>query len=160
PDAGEVQVEVRAAGLNFRDVLDALGMYPGDGGPLGGELAGRVVAIGEGVIDFAVGDEVVGLGSGCFANRVNALACLLARKPAGVSAAEAATLPAAFTTAELAFELARLRPGEKVLIHAATGGVGLAAIQLARALGAEVYATASAAKQEYLRRLGVRHIYD
>src|SRR5262249_39640521 len=81
PGAGEVEVEVRAAGLNFRDVLDALGMYGGDAGPLGGELAGRIVALGEGVHDFAVGDEVVGLGSGCFASRVNTAACLVAPTP-------------------------------------------------------------------------------
>jgi amino acid adenylation domain-containing protein len=160
PGPGEVQVEVRAAGLNFRDVLDCLGLYPADAGPLGGELFGRVIAVGEGVHDLGVGDEVVGLGSGCFANRVNAAAGLLARKPPRLSDAEAVTLPVAFVTAEKAFGLANLRAGERVLIHAASGGVGQAAVQLARRAGANIYATASEAKQDYLRGLGIAHVYD
>lgn len=160
PGPKEVQVAVRAAGLNFRDVLDSLGFRPGDAGPLGGELAGRVIAVGDGVREFAIGDEVVGIAAGCFANRVNTAASLLARKPRRLRAAEAATLPVVFTTAQLAYDLAQLQPGEKVLIHAGAGGVGLAAIQLAQSLGAKVYATASAGKREVLRELGVQHVYD
>ncbi|MBV9488723.1 MAG: SDR family NAD(P)-dependent oxidoreductase, partial [Verrucomicrobia bacterium] len=161
PDAGEVQVEARAAGLNFRDVLIALGMYPDRAALLGYEVAGRVIAVGPDVSGFAPGDEVVGLApGGAFANRMNVPAALLARKPPGLSFVAAATLPVAFATAELAFQRVDLRRGERVLIHAASGGVGLAAIQLARQIGAEVFATASAGKRDYLRSLGVEHVYD
>ena len=132
PGRGEVQVEVRAAGLNFRDVLNALGMYPGEGGPLGGEMAGRVVEVGPGVDQYAVGDAVMGLVPGAFAGRVNVRVALLAHKPEQVSFAAAAGVPIAFATAALGLERAGLRAGERILIHAAAGGVGLAAIQLAR----------------------------
>jgi acyl transferase domain-containing protein/surfactin synthase thioesterase subunit/NAD(P)-dependent dehydrogenase (short-subunit alcohol dehydrogenase family)/SAM-dependent methyltransferase/acyl carrier protein len=160
PGAGEVQVEVRAAGLNFRDVLNALGMYPGDAGLLGGEVAGRIVAVGSEVSGFCVGEEVLGFVAGAFASRVNVPTALLAHKPLQISFTEAATIPIAFATVQMAFERAGLRAGERVLIHAASGGVGLAAIQLARIIGAEIYATASAPKQAYLRSLGIEHIYD
>ncbi len=160
PGRGEVQVEVRAAGLNFRDVLNALGMYPGEGGPLGGEMAGRVVEVGPGGEPYAVGDAVMGLVPGAFAGRVNVREALLAHKPEQVSFSAAAGVPIAFATAALGLERAGLRAGERILIHAAAGGVGLAAIQLARAVGAELYATASADKQDYLRGLGIEHIYD
>jgi acyl transferase domain-containing protein/NADPH:quinone reductase-like Zn-dependent oxidoreductase/acyl carrier protein len=160
PREGEVQVRVYAAGLNFRDVLNALGVYPGDAGHLGGELAGRVTAIGPKVSAFAVGDEVMGLAFCAHTTLVNVPESLLVRKPASLSFAAAATAPVGFTTAQLAFERVTLRKDERVLIHAATGGVGLAAIQLARAIGAEIFATASAPKQHYLRALGIEHVYD
>ncbi|MBV9489504.1 MAG: SDR family NAD(P)-dependent oxidoreductase, partial [Verrucomicrobia bacterium] len=161
PAEGEVQVEVRAAALNFRDVLNALGMYPGDAGPLGSDVAGRVVAVGSQVSAFDIGSEVIGLSNrGAFASRVNVPAALLALKPSTVNFAGAATLPVALVTAELAFQRAHLSKGERVLIHAASGGVGLAAIQLARRIGAEVFATASAPKQGYLRSLGINHVYN
>jgi NADPH:quinone reductase-like Zn-dependent oxidoreductase len=160
PPRGAVQVAVRAAGLNFRDVLSALGAYPGDPGPPGGELAGVITAVGEGVSDLATGDRVFGLATGAFAARCNVPAELLARMPPGLGFAEAATAPVAFCTAQAAFALAGLRCGQRVLIHAAAGGVGLAAVQLAQALGAEVFATASAGKWEYLRGLGLRRIYE
>ena len=160
PGPSEVAVAVEAAGLNFRDVLDALGLYPGDAGPLGGEFAGRVLAVGAGVAGLALGDRVVGLGSGCFGDRVTTPSVLVAPCPAALTPTAAASLPVVFVTATLAFELAGLRGGERVLIHAGAGGVGLAAIQLARAAGAKVFATASAGKQDYLRGLGVRHVFD
>ena len=92
--------------------------------------------------------------------RANVPAVLLAPQPDALSAVQAATIPVAFLTAELAFQLADLQPGERVLIHAASGGVGLAAIQLARSRGAEVFATASPAKQDFLRALGIDHVYN
>ena len=158
--SGEVQLEIQAAGLNFRDVLDALGMYPGDIGPLGGEVAGVVRAVGAGVDEFTVSDEVVGFAWGAFGNCVNVPACLLAKRQARLRPVEAVTIPIAFTTVQIAFELADLKADDRVLIHAASGGVGLAAIQLARSVGAEVFATASEPKQAYLRSLGVKHIYN
>ena len=159
PAAGEVQVTIRAAGLNFRDVLDTLGVIGRDLGPLGGECAGIVRAVGPGVTEFAAGDAVVGLAPGCFGNRVNVPAALLARQPIGLTAAEAATIPVTFATAWLGLcDVGGLRRGDRILIHAAAGGVGLAAIQIARHLGAEVYATASPGKWAFLRGLGVTRI--
>ena len=160
PGPGEAQVAVEAAGLNFRDVLDTLGLVPVDAGPLGIEFVGRVRAVGAGVTEFAPGDRVIGLGSGAFGDLVTAPASLLAPCPAGLAPAAAATLPSVFVTAALAFELAGLRRGERVLIHAGAGGVGLAAIQLARAIGAEPFVTASAGKRDTLRGLGLAHVYD
>jgi acyl transferase domain-containing protein/NADPH:quinone reductase-like Zn-dependent oxidoreductase len=160
PKRGEVTVEVHAAGLNFRDVLNVLGAYPGAPGALGGEIAGVVTQVGDGVEHLHAGDRVFGLVSGGLASRVIGPAMLLKPIPAGLGFAEAATIAVAFATALAAFELAELKAGERVLIHAGAGGVGLAAIQLARTMGAEVYATASAPKQAYVRSLGVRQVED
>ncbi|OWV05860.1 hypothetical protein B5D80_17135 [Micromonospora wenchangensis] len=146
PASGQVRVAVRACGLNFRDVLTALGMVP-VGAPLGAEGAGVVVEVGAGVTGFAPGDRVFGLIQGAIGPSATVDARLLAHVPEGWSFTQAATAPAVFTTAYHALvTLADLRPGESVLIHSAAGGVGLAATQLARHLGAEVYGTASPAK--------------
>ena len=160
PDEGYVQVRVEAAGLNFRDVLNVLGLYPGDPGPIGGDFAGTVTQLGEGVTGLEVGQRVYGSMQGAFASRFNVPAQFLAPIPDGVSAVEAATIPAAALTVRLSFDWAKLNPGDKVLIHAASGGVGLAAIQMAQQQGAEVYATASTFKRATLRKLGVKHVYD
>ncbi len=143
PGAGEIEIEVQAAGLNFRDVLNALGMYPGKAGPLGGECAGVVTRVGAGVQGFTPGDSVMAFAQGSLASRVTVRASWVSRRPRGIGAAEASALPIAFLTARYALErLANLQPGERVLIHAGAGGVGMAAIQLAQARGAVVYATA------------------
>ena len=160
PAENEVQVRVEAAGLNFRDVLNVLGLYPGDPGPIGGDLCGVVTEIGSAVTGFDVGQRVFGSMQGAFASRLNVPAPLLAPVPAGVDPVGAATLPAAALTARLAFDWARLKPGDRVLIHAASGGVGMAAIQLARHHGATVFATASAHKRATLRDMGVEYVYD
>ncbi|HTZ14424.1 MAG TPA: SDR family NAD(P)-dependent oxidoreductase, partial [Mycobacterium sp.] len=160
PDQGYVQVRVEAAGLNFRDVLNVLGLYPGDPGPVGGDFAGTVTQLGEGVTGLEVGQRVYGTMQGAFASRFNVPAQFLAPIPDGVSAVDAATIPAAALTVRLSFDWAKLNPGDKVLIHAASGGVGLAAIQMAQQHGAEVYATASTFKRATLRKLGVKHVYD
>ncbi|MFV2216081.1 SDR family NAD(P)-dependent oxidoreductase [Actinomadura sp. LOL_016] len=153
---GEVRVAVRAAGLNFRDVLIALGMYPDAGAPLGSEGAGVVTEVGAGVADLAEGDRVVGLISNAFGPVAAVDRRMLARIPAGWSYARAAAVPVAYLTAYYGLvDLAALRPGEAVLVHAATGGVGMAAVQLARHLGAEVFATASEGKWPALRALGL-----
>ena len=156
-EAGQVRVDVRAAGVNFRDVLNVLGMYPGDGGVPGAEAAGVVTATGPGVEGLAVGDAVMGVfGGGAFGPSAVSDHRLLARVPGGWSFAEAATVPVAFATAYYALvDLAGLRAGESVLIHAAAGGVGMAAVQIARHLGAQVYATASPGKWEVLAGAGV-----
>ena len=147
-------------GIELPGCAERVGDVSGGRRPLGGEMAGRVVAVGPGGDQYAVGDAVMGLVPGAFAGRVNVRVALLAHKPEQVSFAAAAGVPIAFATAALGLERAGLRAGERILIHAAAGGVGLAAIQLARAVGAELYATASADKQDYLRGLGIEHIYD
>ncbi|MCX4473502.1 SDR family NAD(P)-dependent oxidoreductase [Micromonospora sp. NBC_01655] len=152
----DVRVRVRAAGLNFRDVLNALGLYPGDAGPLGGEGAGEVVEVGAEVTDLRPGDAVFGVFVGCFGPLAVTDRRLLAPMPAGWSYVQAASVPVVFLTAYHGLvNLAGLRRGESVLVHAAAGGVGMAAVQLARHLGAEVYATASPAKWDALRALGL-----
>lgn len=160
PDEGYVQVRVEAAGLNFRDVLNVLGLYPGDPGPIGGDFAGVVTQLGDGVTGVEVGQRVYGSMQGAFSSRFNVPAQFLAPIPDGVSAVEAATIPAAALTVRLSFDWAQLKPGDKVLIHAASGGVGLAAVQMAQQCGAEVYATASTFKRATLHKLGVKHVYD
>ena len=160
PGDGQVQVRVEAAGLNFRDVLNVLGLYPGDPGLIGGDFAGVITGLGAGVTGLEIGQRVFGFMQGAFASRVNVPAQLLAAAPDGLSAVAAASIPAAALTARLAFDWAQLRPGDRVLVHAASGGVGLAAIQLAQQRGATVFATASAYKRATLRALGVQHVYD
>ncbi|MFE5118924.1 SDR family NAD(P)-dependent oxidoreductase [Streptomyces sp. NPDC056669] len=151
----EVRVAVRATGLNFRDVLISLGMYPGEA-MMGGEGAGVVVAAGSGVTSLAVGDRVMGLWEGGFGPLAVVDHRTLVRIPDGWSFTEAASVPVVFVTALYALrELAGLRRGESLLVHAAAGGVGIAAVQLARAWDCEVFATASEAKWDVLRGLGL-----
>ncbi|MFB9352659.1 SDR family NAD(P)-dependent oxidoreductase, partial [Streptomyces heliomycini] len=152
----EVRIDVDATGLNFRDVLNALGMYPGESGPMGTEAAGVVTAVGSAVTGLRPGDRVFGTVPGGFGPVVVADEHYLARVPDTWTQQEAASVPLVFLTALYAFrDLAGLRAGESVLVHAGAGGVGMAAVQLARHLGAEVFATASEGKWEALRGLGL-----
>jgi acyl transferase domain-containing protein/acyl carrier protein len=160
PDEGYVQVRVEAAGLNFRDVLNVLGLYPGDPGPIGGDFAGVVTQLGSGVVGLEVGQRVYGFMQGAFSSRFNVPVQLVAPVPDGLNPVAAATIPAAALTARLAFDWAQLQPGDRVLIHAASGGVGLAAIQMAQQHGAIVFATASTYKRATLRKMGVKYVYD
>ncbi|MBA0051258.1 SDR family NAD(P)-dependent oxidoreductase [Streptomyces sp. AJS327] len=153
--SGEVRVAVRAAGLNFRDVMVALGMYPGRAA-LGAEGAGVVTEVGSGVAELAVGDRVMGLMPECFGPFTTVDARMVAPVPGDWTFAEAASVPIVFLTAWYALcDLAGLRAGERVLVHAGAGGVGMAAVQVARYLGAEVFATAHPSKWGTLRALGV-----
>ncbi|MFI5775146.1 SDR family NAD(P)-dependent oxidoreductase, partial [Streptomyces sp. NPDC051658] len=152
---GEVRVDVRAAGLNFRDVLIALGTYPGDG-VMGGEAAGVVLEVGPEVDDLSAGDRVFGLVTDGFGPVTITDRRLLAAMPQDWSFTTAASAAMAFATAYYGLvELAGLKAGESVLIHAATGGVGMAATQIAHHLGAHIYATASSGKQHLLRAAGI-----
>ncbi|MDI3284904.1 type I polyketide synthase [Polyangium sp. 15x6] len=169
PGPGEVEIEVEAAGLNFLDVLLALGVLPDDvagsskrGPRLGGECAGRIVALGEGVQDLTIGQEVIALATSAMSTHVTASRLLVAPKPAGFSWEAAAALPIVSLTAYYSLaHVARLRKGERVLIHAGAGGVGMAAIQWARHVGAEIFATAgSPQKHALLTSLGVHHVMD
>ncbi|WP_282550062.1 SDR family NAD(P)-dependent oxidoreductase, partial [Streptomyces rochei] len=156
PVGRQVRVEVRAAGLNFRDVLNALGMYPGEAGLLGAEATGVVTAVGPEVTGLSVGDRVMGMVPGGLATDALIDERFLARVPEGWSDEEAASTPLVFLTALYGLtELAGLSAGERVLIHAGAGGVGMAAVQLARHLGAEVFATASEGKWDVLRGMGL-----
>ena len=152
---GQVRIAVRAAGLNFRDVMVTLGAVPGRA-IIGSEGAGVVTETGPGVSSVAVGDRVLGGWDGALGSVAVADERMIAKIPAGWSFAQAAAVPVVFATAYYALvDLAGLQPGESVLVHAAAGGVGMAAVQLARHLGAEVYATASAGKQAVVRERGV-----
>ncbi|MDM4142048.1 type I polyketide synthase [Mycobacterium sp. FLAC0960] len=160
-EAGQVRVAVAAAGVNFRDVLVALGMYPG-AAQLGAEGAGIVTEVGPGVTDVAVGDPVMGI-FGLAGSEAAVDRRLVTRVPRGWSMAQAAAVPVVFLTAYYGLSvLAGLSAGQRVLVHAATGGVGMAAVQLARHWGAEVYATASRGKWDTLRAMGFddAHIAD
>jgi polyketide synthase 7 len=151
--AGQVRVAVAAVGVNFRDVLVALGMYPG-GGEIGIEGAGVVVEVGTDVTGLAVGDAVMGL-FGVVGSEAVVDARLVTVVPAGWSLVEAASVPVVFLTALYGLSvLADVKAGQKVLVHAATGGVGMAAVQLARYWGAEVFVTASRGKWATLRTMG------
>ncbi|OBH28495.1 polyketide synthase, partial [Mycobacterium sp. E1715] len=165
PGCGQVEVRVVAAGLNFSDVLKAMGVYPGlDGAPpvVGGECVGLVTAVGPDVDSVEIGQRVIAFGPGTFASHVTTLADLVAPVPDALPDGEAAAFGIAYLTAWHSLcEVGRLAPGERVLIHSATGGVGLAAVSIARMLGARIYTTAgSDAKREMLRSLGVEYAGD
>lgn len=165
----DVEIEPVATGLNFRDVMYAMGLLSDEavengfaGATIGMELAGRIVRVGRDVSGFAPGDAVLGFAPASFATRVVTRADAIALKPERLSFEEAATIPTTFFTAWYALvELARLRRGERVLVHGGAGGVGIAAIQIARHFGAEVFATAgSDEKREFVRLLGADHVLD
>ncbi|WNE94539.1 SDR family NAD(P)-dependent oxidoreductase [Streptomyces luomodiensis] len=157
---GEVRIAVHAAGMNFRDALIVVGMYPGGGVFRGSEGAGVVVDIGPEVTGLAVGDRVMGLFEGAFGPWAVADARMVVPIPEGWSFRQAAAVPVVFLTAWYGLvDLAGLRGGESVLIHAATGGVGMAAVQIARHLGAEVYATAGPGKHGVLAEMGIDHAH-
>ena len=158
---GEVRAAIEAFGLNFRDVFIAIGLVDDF---MGGEFCGRVLETGDGVSSVAVGDRVVGMTFKNYGSETVTLEKMIVPAPPGFSVTELATIPTAFVSAALSFELSGLNAGDRVLIHAGAGGVGLAAIQLAQAAGAEVFATASARKRDYLalawRRARLRQPHD
>ncbi len=164
--AGEVLIEVGAAGVNFADLMARLGLYPDAPKPpcvVGYEVAGRVTALGEGAGErIAVGDRVVApVRFGGYAEQVSAAVDGVVPLPEGLSFEQGAAIPISYTTAwEALMRAGNLQPGERVLIHAAAGGVGIAATQIARRAGAEIWGTASPAKHEAIRRFGVEHPID
>ncbi len=166
PSAGEAEVKIEASGLNYLDVLGAMGVRPdlpaGEVPVLGIECSGVVTRVGPGTDGFSPGDRVVAIGAGCLGTHVTTSPFLLARRPTGVDSTTAAGLPIAYLTAYYALiEIGRLTAGERVLIHSAAGGTGLAAVRIAQWRGAEVFATAgSPEKREFLRTLGIRHVFD
>jgi polyketide synthase 5 len=166
PGPGQIEVAVRASSVNFADVLVAFGRYPAFDGrlpQLGTDFAGVVTAVGPGVTNHKVGDRVAGLcADGCWGTFLTCDARLAVALPSGLSDADAAALTTAHATAYYGLHtLAHLSAGDKVLIHSATGGVGQAAIAVARAAGAEIFATAgSEERRQRLRDMGIEHVYD
>ncbi|CBL44578.1 Erythronolide synthase, modules 3 and 4 [gamma proteobacterium HdN1] len=158
----QVTVKVLSAGLNFRDVMGVLNVYPGEAGPLGGECIGEIIELGKEVTRYKMGDVVmIPLTESCMSTQTFAEEALICRVPRNLSLNEASTLPVVYCTALHGLKnLAQLKKGERVLIHAGAGGVGMAAIHIAKHIGAEVFATASEKKRDYLRKLGVEHVFD
>jgi NADPH2:quinone reductase len=147
PSRGEVRVRVRATGVNRADLLQRMGVYPAPpGSPKdipGLEFAGEIDAVGDAVTEHAVGDRVFGIaGGGTYAEKLVLPARAVAKMPAQLSFTDAAAIPEAFLTAYDAYDQARLRAGDRVLVSAVGSGVGTAAAQIARALGARPYGTA------------------
>ena len=164
PADDEIMIDVVATGLNFRDILVALDQLPQtDSEPrIGSECSGFVRATGAGVTRFKVGDPVMSTAANAFATQVCVPACSAVIKPDNLSFEEAAGIPITFLTVAYSLhQLARLKPGESILIHAASGGVGLAAVQIAQQIGAKIFATAGRPeKREYLRNLGIEYVMD
>lgn len=165
PGKGEVRVRVHAAGINFADIMARMGLYP-DRPPLpcvvGYEVGGEVETLGEGVEGLAIGDRVMAMiRFGGYSDVVVAPATQVVKFSSKLSFEEAAAIPVQYLTAwNMLIRLGNLQEGERVLIHSAGGGVGLAAIQMARWRGAEIYGTASAGKHERLKERGVHHCID
>jgi NADPH:quinone reductase-like Zn-dependent oxidoreductase/acyl carrier protein len=171
PGENEIELRIRSVGLNFKDVLKVLGFLSKTaldgthyGKSLGMEASAVVTAVGPGVTGYKVGDEIITLVAGCFGSHVTVRTdqLLSVPRPKTMSAPEASTIPIAFMTAYYGLtEAARLQAGETVLIHAAAGGVGMAAIQVAKWIGAKIFATAgSQEKRDRLLELGVERVWD
>ncbi|PSF38588.1 polyketide synthase [Aphanothece hegewaldii CCALA 016] len=159
PASQEVEIQVWATGLNFRDLLNVLGLYPVE--ELGLECVGEITAIGESVTDLKIGDTVIAIAPNSFSQYVTVNGNLVAKKPKNLSYPEAATIPGAFLTAYYTLiHLAQLKPGERILIHGAATGVGLAAVEIAQYKGAEIFATASESKWDYLKSKGVKYVMN
>jgi acyl transferase domain-containing protein/NADPH:quinone reductase-like Zn-dependent oxidoreductase/acyl carrier protein len=157
----DVGIRVNYSALNFRDVLTALDLYPGDAGEFGLEFVGQVGEIAEHVKSVKPGDIVMGLAQGAIANTITVSEKSIVKIPNHLSLEDCATIPVVFLTAYYCLtHLAKLKKGQKILIHAATGGVGLAAIQIAKDVGAEIYTTANPQKWSLLKRLGISNIYN
>jgi len=165
PQKSDVEIKVHSAGLNFSDVLKALNLYPGmEEGPvpLGSECAGTVSRIGKSIKNFRIGERVMAVGPYSFSAYLTVPEGFVISLPKDLSFDEAATLPLAFLTATYALKhLGKLQKNERILIHSGTGGVGMAAIQIAQHIGAEIFATAGTPeKRKFLKNLGINHVMD
>ncbi|MGI8920655.1 MAG: synaptic vesicle VAT-1 family membrane protein [Solirubrobacteraceae bacterium] len=165
PRPGEALIEVRAAGVNFADLMARVGLYPDAPKPpcvVGYEITGTISAVGEGVEGFAVGDRVIAATNfGGYAERVVSPVANLLALPRRLSFEEGAAIPVNYATAHVALvRYGALEAGQRVLVHAAAGGVGIAATQIAKSIGAEVWGSASPGKHEAIRSFGVDHAID
>ncbi len=161
-NSDEVEIEVLATGVNFRDLMIAMDIYPGEKASMGVECSGIVTAVGNSVTSIHVGDKVIAIASGCYASHVITNMNLVVPKPDSMSFEEAATVLNVFLSAAYPLqELVDLKKGDNVLIHSASGGVGLAAIQIAKAKGASIYTTAGKDfKRDYLHTLDLQYVGD
>src|SRR5262245_17242657 len=165
PGAGQVRVRVDAAGINFADISARMGTYPDAPPPpcvVGYEVGGTIDAVGDGVDPARVGEPVIALTRfGGYSEAVVVPSNQAMARPAGLGAREGAAIPVNYLTAyQMLIEIARVRAGDRVLIHQAAGGVGLAALDLCRMAGAETIGTASAGKHAFLRERGLDHAID
>ncbi|CAA6802867.1 MAG: Capsular polysaccharide biosynthesis fatty acid synthase WcbR [uncultured Thiotrichaceae bacterium] len=168
-NADEIEIIPKAAGLNFRDVMYALGLLSDEavengfaGATLGMELSGTIARVGADITNYTVGDEVIGFAPACFSSHVICQTTAIAKKPEAWSFSAAATIPTTFFTVYYALNyLAKLEAGEKILIHGAAGGIGIAAIQYAKHCGAEIYATAGTdEKRDFVKMIGADYVFD
>ncbi|BCI53466.1 phthiocerol/phenolphthiocerol synthesis polyketide synthase type I PpsC [Mycolicibacterium litorale] len=165
PQAGQVEIRVTVSALNFSDVLKTMGLYPGLNGQapvIGGECVGVITEVGDGVDSVQVGQRVIAVAPGTLGSHVTTVEDLVVPVPDELSDNDAATFGVAYLTAWYSLlEVGRLEAGERVLIHSATGGVGLAAVAVAKMVGARVYATAGTeAKRHLLSTLGAEYVGD
>jgi acyl transferase domain-containing protein/NADPH:quinone reductase-like Zn-dependent oxidoreductase/acyl carrier protein/SAM-dependent methyltransferase len=161
PEAQEVQVRVKATGMNFADVMDALGLLPFERRAFGVEFGGEISEVGDNVKDFKIGDRVFGAAPASFDSHVTLPVSRVRRIPDSLDFVDAATITVAFATAHYSLhQVANMKKGDRVLVHAAAGGVGLAAVQLAQLAGAEVFATAHPTKWQRLNDCGVQHVMN
>ncbi len=165
PGPGEVRVKVRAAGINFADLMARVGLYP-DAPKLpcvvGYEVSGEIDRLGQGISDLALGERIFAMPRfGGYTDTLVVNRAQVFRMPAGMSFESAAALPVVYLTAyNMMFWTGNLRQGSRILIHSAAGGVGLAAIQLAKTRGCEIFGTASPGKHAFLREAGCHHPVD
>ncbi|MDN5202950.1 SDR family NAD(P)-dependent oxidoreductase [Fulvivirgaceae bacterium BMA10] len=169
PENDEIEIQVHAAGLNFKDIMNVMGLLSDEaveggiaGKNLGLECSGKVTAVGKDVTEFKVGDEVMAWSSNSYSGYSIAKSNCVISKPDNLSFEEASSLTVVFLTAYYSLNyLGRINENERILIHAASGGVGLAAIQIAQLAGAEIIATAgNEEKRKYLKSLGIQHVFD
>lgn len=165
PKNGEIEIQIEASALNFRDLMIVLGLYPeikNIKSSLGADCAGRVVRVGPDITHVRPGDEVYGLVASNFGPYATVYVDQVVPKPKTLSFTQSAAIPTVYLTAYHGLHtLARLSEGERVLIHSASGGVGLAAMEIARWKGAEIFATAgSEEKRAWIRSMGVEHVFD
>eukprot|EP00916_Digyalum_oweni_P013491 GHVL01022154.1.p1 GENE.GHVL01022154.1~~GHVL01022154.1.p1 ORF type:complete len:1485 (-),score=343.65 GHVL01022154.1:17-4027(-) len=156
-----ISMRIRCVGLNFRDLLNVLDMYPGDPGPPGSDCSGIITEMGSSVTHLKVGDDVFGIATGGALRTIQStIGDLVQKKPSRSSFEQASCMPVVFVTVQVALgDIAKLKKGDKILIHTASGGVGLAAIQFCKAIGVDIYATVgSQEKVDYIKGLGVKNI--
>ncbi|PSF37367.1 beta-ketoacyl synthase [Aphanothece hegewaldii CCALA 016] len=161
PNGDEVEIKIQATGLNFIDVLDALGLLSFERDGFGVECAGEVVTVGKEVKGIKAGDAVIALAPSSLSQYVTVNRAMVVPKPEFLCFAEATTIPANFLTAYYALHhIAKISRGDRILIHAAASGTGMAVVQIAQKAGAEVFATASPKKWDALRKMGVQHLMN
>ncbi len=156
----DVEINIAFAGMNFHDVIHALDLMESPTKYFGLDCSGVVTRVGNKVNDIHVGDYVTAFAPGCIGDYVVTNQRFVMKKPDHMNLLEAATIPSAYLTAYAILQKMRLKEGSKILVHAASGGLGMAFIQLAKQMKLEVFATASKPKQYILKQMGIKYIFD